>query len=164
MLFVPDKAVKRRVERIDVCNVGFLGNLETGQVIGGIDQQPAQIFADQVNRSAHRRAESGTGLAVRSLVRVQPCEGLHRIVLLSLHVLGLGVQSLGYRSAQQNGILVCQPADTIDVGWTEYVLYSIEDRMLGILLHNDSPSAFAFVATMVAYPTFTHDERTECAV
>ena len=164
-VFVPNKAVEGRIEGIDVANVRFLGNLETGQVIGGIDQQPAQVFANQVNRSAHSGAECGAALTIRSLVRMQPCEGLHRIVLLALDVLGLGVESLGYRSAQQYGIpLRGDPLDTIDVRWSEDVLNSVENRMLGVFCLNDSPSALPFVTTMVAYPSLAHDKRTKCAV
>ena len=86
-VFVPDKTVEGRIEGIDIVDVRFLGNFKPSQMVAGIDHQPAQVFANQVNRSAHSGAESGAALTIRSLVGMQPCEGLHGIVLLALDVL-----------------------------------------------------------------------------
>ena len=136
MVAAIEKAEAAWVEGIDKRDVNFGGNLETGEVEGGIDEDAAKSFVVEVAGGSHGGAEGRAFFSFGCLVFFQPDRGLG---LLAFDVGGLGDEGFGDDSMNQDsGIVFGHAADAVDVTFREDVGNSVENRVFGVGLVDDA--------------------------
>ena len=136
MVAAIEKAEATRVEGIDKSDVNFGGNLETGEVEGGIDEDAAKSFVVEVAGGSHGGAEGRAFFSLGCLVFFQPASGLG---LLAFDVGGLRDEGFGDDSMNQDsGIVFGDAADAVDVAFREDVGNPVENRVFGVGLVDDA--------------------------
>lgn len=136
MVAAIEKAEATRVEGVDKRDVNFGGNLETGEVESGIDEDAAKSFVVEVAGGSHGGAEGRALFPFGCLVFFQPDSGLG---LLAFDVGGLGDERFGDDSMNQDsGIVFGDAADAVDVAFREDVGNPVENRVFGVGLVDDA--------------------------
>ena len=136
MVAAIEKAEATWVEGIDKRDVNFGGNLETGEVEGGIDEDAAKSFVVEVAGGSHGGAEGRAFFSFGCLVFFQPDRGLG---LLAFDVGGLGDEGFGDDSMNQDsGIVFGHAADAVDVTFREDVGNSVENWVFGVGIVDDA--------------------------
>lgn len=127
-------------------------------MVGGVDDEAAEVFAEEVDGSAGGGAEAGAGgFAVGSGVGVEPGEGHGGVVLVSCDGDGVGVEGFGDEAAEEDGVGLGEVFDAVDIGGGEDVAYGVEDGVFFPAFFDDCACAFAFVFAVVADPCFAED-------
>ena len=149
------------LEGVNVRDVGFGRNLETGEVVSGIDENAAEAFVGEVAGRAHGGAEGGAFLAFGSFVFLQPNSGLGN---LAFDVGGFGDEGFGDDAVNENGGVVLGDAlHAVDVTFGKDIGDAIEDGMLGVFVVNSTSAALGSVTTVVTGPAFAKDVGPEAS-
>ena len=136
MVAAIEKAEATWFEGIDKRDVNFGGDLETGEVEGGIDEDAAKSFVVEVAGGSHGSAEGHTFFPFGCLVFFQPDSGLG---LLVFDVGGFRDEGFRNDSMNQNsGIVFGDAADAVDVAFREDVGNPVENRVFGVGLVDDA--------------------------
>lgn len=161
-------------EFADDGDVGFGWDFDAEAPVDAVDDEAAEVFADEVGGGAHGGAEDFVFAAFGVGDFAEPGDGHHGCV----DVLGLavvcaflfvgggavgGVHAFEDHAAEEDGG-VCGWVDFVDVGVAEDVLDVVEDGVFGVGLLDDAAAGFDFVAAPVADPAFAEDVFAELAV
>ena len=147
---VVDEAVEGGVEGVDVVDVGFFGDVLTGECECGVDDESSEVFIDEVDSGSGGCAEGASGFAVGEFVVVEPCEWLHGLVAFVVSEgFGVGVEGFGDGAAEDDLVFLGEVDDAVDVAGSKDFGDAAEDGLFFSSGFDDAASAFDFVVSVV---------------